>query len=595
MTFRLLCNCLIFVFVAVFFTNAFGQQLDIESLKKLQEKALQEKDHGKSAYYAYELSKLYLDQNNIEQAIDYLEQTTSYGKKVDDYTLEFLGHQTLGLVYSNLKNFNKAVDSYEDAVEAAKDLKNKAYTTEALILTGESYGNLQKWKKAIAPVEEALSIALRQNELQAQQKCYVLLAHYYEQVGDKDKIREYQNLYKNLAESKQSEIQKELQLKALEAKIENVGAENNTAYAKLKQSSKKLRLAEDSLLNTRYSLEATATSLKEAEEVNEKKEMEIALLSKNKQLAELKIKEQEARLTYETWIRNSVIGGLFIAAAFIGVVVRNNRQALEASKKIEKQNQSIKSSINYAKRIQEAMLPKDEQLKELIPESFVLFKPRDSVSGDFYWLTEIKNWYNPDVVFAAADCTGHGVPGAFMSMVGINALNNIIERGIAESDQILEALDTEIRNTLQQEASGNNDGMDISLGIFRKEKNVLEFSGAKNPLVYIQNNELFQVKGDVRSIGGRKSKNKTTFKKHNILIEEPTVFYLFSDGYRDQFGDKDKGKFLSKRFNQLLLEIHQLPMNEQKDILETTLNEWRGETHQIDDVLVMGIKLEPSF
>src|SRR5690606_31145503 len=114
-----------------------------------------------------------------------------------------------------------------------------------------------------------------------------------------------------------------------------------------------------------------------------------------------------------------------------------------------------------------------------------------------------------------------------MSMVGINALNNIIERGIADSDQILEALDTEIRNTLQQEASGNNDGMDISLGIFRKEKNILEFSGAKNPLVYIQNNELFQVKGDVRSIGGRKSKNRTTFKKHNILVEEPTVFYLF--------------------------------------------------------------------
>jgi serine phosphatase RsbU (regulator of sigma subunit) len=137
--------------------------------------------------------------------------------------------------------------------------------------------------------------------------------------------------------------------------------------------------------------------------------------------------------------------------------------------------------------------------------------------------------------------------------------------------------------------------MDISLGIFRKEKNILEFSGAKNPLVYIQNNELFQIKGDVRSIGGRKSKNKIPFKKHNILIEGPTIFYLFSDGYRDQFGDKNKGKFLTKRFNQMLLDIHQLSMNEQKNILENALNEWRGETHQIDDVLVMGVKLEPCF
>src|SRR5690606_2172576 len=123
--------------------------------------------------------------------------------------------------------------------------------------------------------------------------------------------------------------------------------------------------------------------------------------------------------------------GLCVSAAFIVVVVKANRKAVEANKQIEKQNNSIKSSINYAQRIQAAMLPKVEQQEKLIPESFVLFKPRDVVSGDFYWLTEIKNWYDPDVVFAAADCTGHGVPGAFMSMVGINALNNIIERGIA--------------------------------------------------------------------------------------------------------------------------------------------------------------------
>jgi serine phosphatase RsbU (regulator of sigma subunit) len=181
-----------------------------------------------------------------------------------------------------------------------------------------------------------------------------------------------------------------------------------------------------------------------------------------------------------------------------------------------------------------------------------------------------------------------------MSMVGINALNNIIERGIADSDQILEALDTEIRNTLQQESSGNSDGMDISLGIYRKEKNTLEFSGAKNPLVYIQNKELYQIKGNARSIGGKKSKNSNPFSKHLILIDQPTTFYLFTDGYRDQFGDQDKGKFLTKRFNQLLLDIHELSLQEQKIILENTLKEWRGETHQIDDVLVLGVKLEPN-
>ncbi len=157
---------------------------------------------------------------------------------------------------------------------------------------------------------------------------------------------------------------------------------------------------------------------------------------------------------------------------------------------------SIKSSINYAKRIQEAMLPKHELQKRLLPDSFILLKPRDSVSGDFYWFTEMKSWYNPDVIFTVADCTGHGVPGAFMSLIGINALNGIINKGIAETDQILSELHQEIRTALQQETTGNNDGMDVALCIYRKEKNTLEFSGAKNSLIYIQDNKLFQVKGE---------------------------------------------------------------------------------------------------
>jgi serine phosphatase RsbU (regulator of sigma subunit) len=240
------------------------------------------------------------------------------------------------------------------------------------------------------------------------------------------------------------------------------------------------------------------------------------------------------------------------------------------------------------------MLPKIDLRQRLMPESFILFKPRDGVSGDFYWFSEIKSWYSPDVVVAAADCTGHGVPGAFMSMIGINSLNAIIGRGIAEPDQILQSLDNEIRTALQQEKTGNNDGMDIALCIYRKEKSLIEFSGAKSPLIYIQDKKLTQVKGDVHSIGGSKSKKDFTFRKHKVPIEETTMIYLFSDGYRDQFGGKDNMKFMSKKFNQLLLDIHQKPLAEQHAILDKTIEDWKSGHSQTDDILVMGIRIEPG-
>lgn len=564
---------IIFLFFCFGFVSFSGPKNDIETLTTALNAALKKKNHEQSALYSFDLANLYLEEHKPEKALHYFDQAAIFARKANNNKLEYVAYQQLGLLATQTKDFTKATDHYQRALKSARELQNQNYITETLILTGESLGKSEKWKRAIPLIEEALSIALKENDLTRQQKCYSILANYYEALGDKGKLKEYQNLYKNLAESKQNELKNHLQLR---------------------QNAQMLRLAKDSLMSTKYSLEATSSSLQEAKALNEKREMEFVLLQKDKQLAEMQIKEQNARLTYESWIRYSVFAGLFLSAAFIVVVVKANRKAVEANKKIEKQNNSIKSSINYAQRIQAAMLPKEEQQKNLIPESFVLFKPRDVVSGDFYWLTEIKNWYDPDVVFAAADCTGHGVPGAFMSMVGINALNNIIERGIADSDQILEALDTEIRNTLQQESSGNSDGMDISLGIYRKEKNTLEFSGAKNPLVYIQNKELYQIKGDARSIGGKKGKKSNPFTKHLVLIDQPTTFYLFTDGYRDQFGNQDKGKFLTKRFNQLLLDIHELSLQEQKNILENTLKEWRGDTHQIDDVLVLGVRLEPN-
>jgi serine phosphatase RsbU (regulator of sigma subunit) len=238
------------------------------------------------------------------------------------------------------------------------------------------------------------------------------------------------------------------------------------------------------------------------------------------------------------------------------------------------------------------MLPKKEVQESLLQNSFILFKPRDVVSGDFYWFSPLGE-KGSDLVFGAIDCTGHGVPGAFMSMIGINSLNSIINRGIVHTDQILETLHQEIRNALQQDVTGNNDGMDLSLCIYRSSDRVLEFSGAKSPLVYIQNGILNQIKGDVHSIGGSKSKPVQRYKKHRIPIDQPTMVYLFTDGYRDQFGGEENQKFMGKRFSNMLREIHHLPMQEQYAILNERFEDWKGSGEQTDDVLVMGVLLNP--
>jgi serine phosphatase RsbU (regulator of sigma subunit) len=581
--------------IAFFFASYAQQQTRLLDSEQALNTALKNRDNGKAAYYSYEIAKVHIEQKQHDKAIEFFNQCITYAKKTSDLTLTCLAYQQLATVYGTKKDYSKSLDNYQKSLKLAEELKKTDLETELLLQIATSQAQLGRYKKAVEPAEKALSTAIQRNDVLLQQKCYELLEGFYSKLGNTSKANEYKNLNSNIIKSKQLEVQSEQtaqKQKKLEQQIKRVTVEKKTVDTQLNQQAQKLQHTEDSLLATKYSLEATASSLQHEKELNEKRQLEIDLLNKDKELTQLQIKEQDARLKNEALIRNSIIFGIVLLLILAAVLVNGYRKTLAANKKIDQQNESIKSSINYAKRIQEAMLPKSESQKDLIPDSFILFKPRDSVSGDFYWFKEIKSWYNPDVVFAAVDCTGHGVPGAFMSMIGINALNGIITRGVAETNQILDSLDAEIRTALQQETSGNVDGMDIALCIHRKEKNIVEFSGAKNPLVYIQNKKLFQVKGDVHSIGGSKTKREFSYKKHIVTIDQPTMIYLFTDGYRDQFGGKDNTKFMSKKFSNLLFEIHHLPLAEQKEILNKTIEEWKGTHHQTDDILVMGIKLD---
>lgn len=576
-------------------------QTPLPEVVSMYQKAAASKDYIQAAQFAYEIAMRYDATNDKNKVNEYLNQAVTNAKKSGDQALFHVVVHQLGMQHSDGKKYTKALENFQSALGAARKLQNNELIKEDLINVSISYGYLDRLKKSIEHAEEALSMAIKDQDVALQQKCYQLLGEFHKRDGNVKKSEEFLTQYNALITAQQREALKAKQIQELEEHVQSAGLETQVAQAKLSEQNEKLlhtnaslRMMEHSLRRTKDNLNATADSLKEIEAISRNRQMEIDLLQKEKELAGVKIKEQETRLENEALIRNFIAVASLLSIALVTVLVISNRKKIKANKKIAEQNKNIRSSINYAKRIQEAMLPKTEHYPSVFKDSFILFKPRDTVSGDFYWISETKNGPDTDVAFAAVDCTGHGVPGAFMSMIGMKALNGLVNRGMAETHLMLDALDTEIRTALRQEVSGNNDGMDIALCIYRQKQKMLEFSGAKIPLVYIQNHELFKIKSDTHSIGGRKKNNDSFFfNKHQIAIDKPTVLYLFSDGYKDQFGGPANTKFLSKKLHKLLLQIHELPMEEQMNLLEKAITEWKGAREQTDDILVMGIKISP--
>jgi serine phosphatase RsbU (regulator of sigma subunit) len=287
--------------------------------------------------------------------------------------------------------------------------------------------------------------------------------------------------------------------------------------------------------------------------------------------------------------------------------VNERTREIEQQKNIlQEQKQEITDSINYAKRIQTAVLPTKEILEEVLPEHFVLFKPRDIVSGDFYWMRKIKNF----TVVVAADCTGHGVPGAFMSMLGVSLLNELVSKSrFDKAGEILDRLRKKIKETLKQEGRSleQKDGMDMGLAIINNDTMDLQFAGAFNPMYIVrkkdkslsdksidlpclesESNYLIEIKGDRQPVSIHYSEKD--FTTHEIKLQPEDTIYLFSDGYMDQFGGPSGKKFLYQNFKKLLLNIQENDMDKQKVILEDTLKTWQGENPQVDDIMIIGIR-----
>jgi serine phosphatase RsbU (regulator of sigma subunit) len=257
---------------------------------------------------------------------------------------------------------------------------------------------------------------------------------------------------------------------------------------------------------------------------------------------------------------------------------------------IRRKNKDITDSINYARRLQYAILPDERIINSCLPESFVMYKPKDIVSGDFYWFHHKSN--SDSCMLAAVDCTGHGVPGAFMSMIGNFHLNStVVDQRISEPAEILATLDKKVCKVLKQESeeAATKDGMEISLCVIDTKKREINFVSAMRPLYIIRNKELMEIKGNKFSIGGYMP-NKI-FATHKLTLDPADTFYLTSDGFADQTGGDSGKKFMSKKLKELLMEIQPYSMTKQKMMLEEAFERWKGEHPQVDDVLVIGVRM----
>ena len=318
------------------------------------------------------------------------------------------------------------------------------------------------------------------------------------------------------------------------------------------------------------------------------KEFEIKQkLDSLKHLDEIRI--QQAEIKTQKVIEGVLFVGILLVISFLVFVYKQLNNTKKQKDLIEEKQAEITDSINYAKKIQDAMMTSSLYLKETLPKSFIFFKPKDVVSGDFYWIYKDQE---ENIFFTVADCTGHGIPGAFMSMIGTSLLNEIIiDKGVKDTDKILGEMRSQIIKSLHQEEEGaQKDGMDISLCKLNIKKKLVEFSGAHNSLIHISEDELNNYRGDHQPVGLLLG-DKKPFTKHEVKLKKNDMLYIYSDGYQDQFGGEKGKKYMGAKFKKQLLKINKESTEKQLILLEEDFKSWTQNYEQIDDVCVMGVRI----
>ncbi len=330
----------------------------------------------------------------------------------------------------------------------------------------------------------------------------------------------------------------------------------------------------------------SVTTIEETKLIKFTRELFYELLQSQPEIAQKIISALTRRLRKQN---ESIIGQLRNREEELTRLVDERTFELKVrNEEISIKNKEITDNVNYAKRIQSAILPDLKKIYDSLRNSFVLYLPKDIVSGDFYSFFQNEN----KVILIAADCTGHGVTGAFLSVVGNSLLTQIIqERKIEEPGKILDYLHEEMIATLNQRNSESTDGMDISICSINLKTNTMQFAGANRPLWLYRNNELTIINPNKYPVGGLQISHEENFETHTLQLEKGDTFYIFTDGYSDQFGGDNGKKLMTKKFKETLMSIQNLDMQKQKEFLMEYLEKWKGKNDQVDDVLVMGVRI----
>ncbi len=647
---RLIYNFFFLVFILNGLTIS-GQELkDITPKKKVQfdqyiELAQIAERAGDLKAQANNLSKaafILWESNRLFDAVEVFEKSAELHKKLEDYVNLRNLYANIGLLHSELQDIEKAKEYFNKGLEISRQLGQRERIASSLIDLSYLSSAMGKFDESNTKLQEALDIALALNNLKLLLNIYGLMASNHKALNNiaeaTDCQDKYQIIYRRLQEQTEKAEVSQREVKTL-ATLQTTQEEIKKQDIELELRSLKIKAAQDNLERAAAEALQRESQIKQLKIAQKLQDEKIKGQELRQREAEALLKQQKAIEQQQKTFIIAVIVILILVIIIAATFYKRNKDKIKTNKiledqnskiieksmeleialtKIEKQNTQIRQSINYAKGIQQAMIPQPELLRTILPESFIFWKPRDVVSGDFYWFRQVDAKFNLKRIFdyqqsttttekeqkalakaeklllAAVDCTGHGVPGAFMSMIGNNLLDEITNKGITRPDMILEQLHFGVIAALKQHVTGNKDGMDLAMCFIDKKEKKLTYAGANNPIIYIKNGELTHIKGTNSAIGGA-SNEVAKFELHEIPLNEPTCFYIFSDGFVDQFGGPDGRKFMIKKFKELLLEIHTLPFDEQENILRVTLEGWMGESFpQIDDVLVVGFLIDLS-
>ena len=529
------------------------------------------------------IGKIYQNLSNYGEAMKAALQATELFKGLKDIKGESVCLDILGGVYNFLGDFNKRLDCNLKCLalrEKAKDSPAQLSTTNNI---GDTYMSMGDYKNALRYFKLCLDFPNLDDRIRAIVYCNIGEAYFHSEAFDLVSENTAKGLEFGLASDYWQIVIAAYQLQAqmliiqkdYEKAIELLGKANAIALDK--------ESVEDEYQLHKHLSEAYG-GLKQYEKaytcLRKFEELKAGLLSDNNAQKLKKIEFEFQFKNIKSEAEETKENNKLLTRAFNQIETQRNE--------IESKNQSITDSIVYAKRIQNAILPSEEKIEDLLADAFVFYQPKDIVSGDFYWIDRVGD----EVLFSVIDCTGHGVPGAFLSLIAHNALNKvIIENGVTQPNKILEEVNKLVVSSFGNTEDTIRDGMDMGICSWNKKTNTLQYAGACHSLLIHNGEDLSEVKGDRESIGASFLEQAPKFTNHTIPVKPNTTFYLSSDGFPDQFGGEKGKKLKWKGFKNVLTNLSITPIYAQQPVLKTFFEKWRGDLEQLDDVCIIGVRL----